>query len=42
MYPNHFKANMTMKNTQRKCILINLSTIKINMEFKTLLGHRRC
>ncbi len=43
MYPDHVKDSMAIKNTSIKCILLlNVSIIEINMEFKPLLWHRRC
>ncbi len=44
MYPDQVKANMTINvnNIPRKLILLNLSIIERNMEFKPLLAHIRC
>ncbi len=42
MYPDHLKADMAINKTARKGILLTLSIIERNFEFKRLLGHRRC
>ncbi len=42
MYPDHFKANMTINNTSRNHILFNISIMEIHLEFKPLLGHNIC
>ncbi len=42
MYIDHVKAHITINNTSRKHILLNISIIERPLEFKAMLAHRRC